>query len=289
MDDQLHASLLHSPELVLCGLSMVPISFPDLVSVAAAAGFHAVSIGPVLYRRARRDGLSMKDMRRILDDSGIWVSEVEGVANWLTPAEDKPERWSQPTSDDELLELAEAVGARCLLATHFGTAVPAEDAATSFAALCDRAALADLAVAMEFVAFATIRDIKGAWDVVRQANRPNGGLIIDTWHYYRGQPDGAVLRSIPAARIRGIQVADADGPLHGSLEEDVLHRRPPGFGSLNLVSVLRELDQMGVRAPVGIEVWDKQLLDQGLPEAAKYLHQTLSTFLGSIPDYPTSG
>ncbi len=282
------APLLANPELVLCGLSMVPISFSDLVAAASGSGFDAISVGPAVYRQAVRDGLSMHDMRRVLDDSGMWVSEVEGVGNWLTPPEDKPQRWAQRVSDDELLDLAEALGARSVLVTHFGTPVPAEEAAGPFAALCDRAAGAGLAIALEFVAFATIMDLRGAWDVVEEAGRPNGGIMLDTWHYLRGRPDDELLRSIPADRIFGVQLADAEQPFTGPLEDDILRRRLPGAGHLGLASVVSELAVIGVRAPIGIEVWDKDLLAQGPQGTAQQLHRAMITFLGACYD-PSAG
>lgn len=91
---------------------MVSIAFTDLVRAAAAAGFDAALVGAAVYRHAVKDGLSMTHMRRILDDSGIWVSEVEGVGNWLTTPDDKPEQRAQKVSDEELLDLALALGPR---------------------------------------------------------------------------------------------------------------------------------------------------------------------------------
>lgn len=140
------------PELVLWGLSMVPIAFADLVRVAGAAGFDAVSVGAAIYRRAVRDGLSMADMRRILDDSGVL----------------------------------------------------------------------------------------------------------------------------------GVQLADADAEILGSLEEDVLHRRLPGRGHLALAQLIAQLDRQGVRAPIGIEVWDKELLAGGPQAAASELARSVREFLAPL-------
>jgi sugar phosphate isomerase/epimerase len=271
------------PDLVLCGLSMVPISFIDLVAAAAEAGFDAVSIGPAIYRRALRDGLSTADMRAILDDAGIWVSEVEGAGNWLTPAEDKPPQWVQKVSDDELLDLAVALGAPKLLVTHFGTPVPVPQAGAAFAALCDRAAAVGLSVALEFVAFAAIMDLAGALDVVEAAGRDNGGIIVDTWHFYRGHPDLGRLADLPGHRVLGVQVADGGAEVQGSLEDDILHRRLPGAGCFDLAGVLRRLDAAGVRAPIGIEVWDQELLTGGPQAAARELYASLRRLLAAVP------
>lgn len=275
------------PPLVLCGLSMVPIAFADLVAVAARSGFQAVSVGAPIYRRAVREGMSVAAMRRVLDDAGIWVSEVEGAGNWLTPPEDKPERWRPKVTDEELIDLALALGARNLLVTHFGTPKAVAEAGPAFAAICDRVAGDGLSVVLEFVAFATIKDLAGALDVVEAAGRGNGGIMFDTWHYYRGRPapGGADLDRLhgPAAgRVLGVQVADGGPPPVGSLEDDVLHRRPPGEGVFDLAGLLGRLVAAGVSAPVGIEVWDRELLDRGPEAAARVLNDSLRRLLDSV-------
>jgi len=262
-------------------MSMVPIGFRGLVEAAHSGGFDAVSVVSGVYRRGLRDeGLSLGDMTAILVDNGIWVSEIEAAGHWLTPPDDKPARWSQRSSDQELIELAASLGARTLVATHFGSPRGVPEAAAAFAALCDKAWAAHLQVALEFPAFATIMDVAGAWEVVRLADRANGGILLDTWHHYRGVGDDAALRAVPGDRILAVQLADGDTEVQGSLEDDVLLRRLPGLGSFDLRRLVGELDAMGVRAPVGIEVWDKDLLAMGPGVAARRLGDALRDILG---------
>jgi sugar phosphate isomerase/epimerase len=263
---------LVTSDLVLCSMSMVPIGFRDLVESAAGAGFDAVSVVGSVYRRGQRDdGLSDRDMRLLLDDSGLYVSEVESAGSWLSPPEKVVERWRPRLSDEEILRISEALGARTVVATHFGEPASAEAAAPGFAALCDAAADAGTTVSLEFPAWATINDVATAWEIVRLADRPNSGILLDTWHHRRSSSADDVLLSIPPERITAIQLADGAAEPTGRLEEDVLERRMPGEGQFGIVELLRELGQIGVRTPVGIEVWDKQLLEQGPAEAARQL------------------
>jgi sugar phosphate isomerase/epimerase len=262
-------------------MSMVPIGFRALVEAAAGAGFDAVSVTSGVYWRGVRDeGLSAADMRTILADNQIFVSEVEAAAHWLTGPEDTPGRWSHRTTDDELMSIAASLGARVLVAVHFGSARPVGQAAEAFAALCDQAAReGGLRVALEFPAFATINDVAAAWEIVRLADRVNGGILVDAWHHYRGSADDAALRSVPGDKVMAVQLADADREPRGSLEEDVLLRRLPGEGSFGIRRLMGELDAMGVRAPVGIEVWDEALLANGPGVAAKRLGDALRSSL----------
>jgi len=76
---------------------------------------------------------------------------VEAASYWLSPPEAAPPTWRRGTSDEELIRIAEALGARNLVATHFGTPEPVELAAERFGGLCDRAADAGLQVTLEFL------------------------------------------------------------------------------------------------------------------------------------------
>jgi sugar phosphate isomerase/epimerase len=262
-------------------MSMVPIGFAALVRAARAGGFDAVSVTGSVYRRGVRDeGLTVDGMRSVLDGEGIGVTEVEGVAHWLTPADDKPSRWARPTDDGAVIELAVALGAPTVVAVHFGSPRPLEESGSAFAALCDRAATPGLQVALEPVAFATIADVASAWDIVRLADRVNGGILLDTWHHRRTAGDDDALRAVPGHRVFGVQLADGDATPRGPLDEDVLHRRLPGSGSFDLPAMVSELDAMGVAAPVGVEVWDEQLLAEGAPAAARRLGDAVRGLLG---------
>ena len=82
----------------------------------------------------------------------------------------------------------------------FGITLPAfEIVANHFAALCDRAARHGLLVAFEFLPWSDVPDVAAAWRLIRLADRKNGGLLIDTWHYFRGAADPVEVRSVPAA------------------------------------------------------------------------------------------
>ena len=122
----------------------------------------------------------------------------------------------------------------------FGGPWSLDDAATAFAGLCDRAADHGLLVHLEFLPWSRIPDLATAWQVVRAADRPNGGLMLDAWHYFRSGPDGELLRSVPGASILGVQLCDAPAtpeadPLHATLHERLL----PGDGELPLAACWR--------------------------------------------------
>ncbi len=99
-----------------------------------------------------------------------------------------------------------------------------------------------------------ITDVATAWKIVRDADRPNGGILFDTWHFFRGSADFDALEAVPGERILAVQVDDAHAEVTGSLWDDTQQRLLPGDGSFDLPRVLRTLGRIGGLRFVGPEV-----------------------------------
>ena len=252
------------------------VAFRDRLAAASEAGFEAVSLWGRDYHRARRDGHSDADIKKMLDDHGLAVAEID-PAWWWTPGADDvripPELDTLEVfryGEDELLRIADAVGARSLNAAEvLGGTWSIEQAAEAFAWLCDRAAEHGLLVHLEWLAWSRIPDLATAWDVVRLADRPNGGLNVDVWHCARTGTTPDQLRHIPGRRVLAVQVDDGpetaeDDLLHATLHERLL----PGDGALDVVGFLGALADNEVNAPVGVEVFSDALHAEGARAAA---------------------
>ena len=85
--------------------------------------------------------------------------------------------------------------------------------------------------------------------------------MLDAWHYFRSDPDGDLLRSIPGASILGVQLCDAPAtpepdPLHATLHERLL----PGDGELELCGrCWPTCGRPAPTAPLGVEVFSDVL------------------------------
>jgi sugar phosphate isomerase/epimerase len=277
-------------DLVLCsGTIPRETSFDDRLSAAAAAGYTAVSLWGRDYQRARRDGHDDADIRRMLDDHGLVVAEID-PAWWWTPgalAVDIPPELDVVEvfayGEGALLDMAEAVGARSLNAADvLGGTWTSEQAAEAFANLCDRAAERGLLVHLEWLAWSRIPDLASAIEVVQLADRPNGGLNIDTWHCARTGTTPDQLRALPGTRVLAIQLDD--GPLRpeADLVHATLHERAlPGEGAFDLVGYLTALHDIGASAPVGVEVFSDALHARGAHAAAKAAADASREVLGT--------
>jgi sugar phosphate isomerase/epimerase len=259
---------LGGDDIVLCsGTLGTGITFRERLAAALAGGFTGLSLWGRDYQVARDEGLSDRDIRMLLADHGLRVAELDPGWWWLPGASEihiPPEHDAERIfrfGERELFAVADAVGARSLNAVDvFGGAWSLDEAAAAFAGLCDRAAEHGLLVHLEFLPWSRIPDLATAWQVVDAADRPNGGIMLDAWHYFRSAPDGALLRSIPGSSILGVQLCDAPAvpetnPLHATLHERLL----PGDGELALRTLLADLDATGTDAPLGVEVFSDVL------------------------------
>ena len=283
--------MLGPSDLVLCSGTVPRAStFEERLDAATAGGFTAISLWGRDYAAARRAGHSDADLRARLADRGLAVAEVDPAWDW-TPA--PVDRAALATIDDmelfrfggdELLEIGAAVGARSINAVDIlGGDWGVDDAIESFAALCDRAAEHGLLVQLEFLPWSKIPDAERAWEIVHRADRPNGGIAIDAWHWFRGTPDAAALRAIPGAKVLGVQLADAPAAAESNAMHAALHdRRLPGAGELDLVALLAALREIGAVAPIGVEVLSDDLHSLGAIEAARRAGEATRTLLAKV-------
>jgi len=256
----------------------VRFSFTERIAAAGAAGFAGVGMLGDDYTACRAAGLSDADMRAILDDHGVQVAELEFLYGWAR--DDDAHGWARDL-ETRLYAIADALGARHM---NIGDVNPAGDlppldvVAERFAAVCERAATHGLRVAIEFLPWTAIPDAATAWEIVRRAACPNGGILVDAWHYFRGRGGETQLRAVPAERIVAVQLDDA-GPASGAPYEDTLRRRLPGEGTFDLVGLVRVLDDMGVATPLSVEIIAPDHHALPIDVAAQRAHDTTRAVL----------
>jgi 4-hydroxyphenylpyruvate dioxygenase len=132
-------------------------------------------------------------------------------------------------------------------------------AAADFRELGERAAKRALRVGYEALAWGRhVSDHRDAWEIVRRADHPNVGLILDSFHTLARKIDVGSIRSIPGDRIFIVQLADA--PL---IEMDLLYwsrhfRNMPGEGDLTVVDFMRAVAATGYDGPISLEIFNDQ-------------------------------
>ena len=132
-------------------------------------------------------------------------------------------------------------------------------AAADFFELGERAAKRGLRVGYEALAWGRhIHDHRDAWEIVRRADHPNIGLILDSFHTLSRKIDVNSIRSIPKEKIFIIQLADA--PL---IDMDLLYwsrhfRNMPGEGDLPVLEFMKAVAATGYDGYLSLEIFNDQ-------------------------------
>lgn len=255
-----------TPELTFWPGSMASRGFIAVLDAARSGGFPATALSPLTLHELLVSGHDRQWIRAEAEARGVRLAQLDGAASWapIPYADDLPTPLKQrfDFSGTEVLDLAEAAGMDSVLACGAFAAgtVPLDELVASYAAFCRTAEHRGLRVELEFVPFWGIRDLATAWEIVRRADRPNGTLMVDTWHLLRAshEPQAALdlLSDIPEEKVTGLQLADASlSPQSDTLFGEGRFRRFPGDGELDLDTVVRLLLGRGGLLTVGAEVF----------------------------------
>lgn len=243
-------------------------NFENSVLATAAGGFARLSYPWRKYKAELARGRRIEDLNGIAAVSGVKLDILDGFTGW-TPKrfpDDAPEivRDAFDFGPDEAIALCARAGFKTILA--FGGFDPGIYPQTmlidAFGSFCDKAAGHDLEVALEpIVPLGGLRTLAAVSTIVRGANRPNGSIMLDSWHFMRGGADFALLESLPRGAIRHVQLGD--GPLKRPtadlrVESDHL-RELPGYGEMPLAKIMSILLRTQDLATIGPEAKSDRL------------------------------
>jgi 4-hydroxyphenylpyruvate dioxygenase len=227
-------------EYSVAHLSALSLSPPELVSAAAGAGYDYVGIRLTRvtpdepHYPIATDPALLRETKTRLADTGIRVLDIELAR--IGPHDD-------PRAFQRYLEVGADLGAR-----HVITQLPDSnrDRKTEhFAQLCDLAAPLGLTIDLEFPSWTETPNLSEATHVLRAADRPNAGMLIDLLHFARSHSSIEELRALPREWFRYAHVCDAPARIPSTVE-GLIHtaryeRLFPGEGGIDVLGILAAL------------------------------------------------
>ena len=266
-------ALRHAPardhdrhEYSLAHLTALSLSPPELVEAAADAGYRYVGlrltkVTPVEpHYPLATDPALMRTTKVRLAATGIEVLDIELAR--ISPNEN-------PRDFERFLEAGAELGAR-----HVITQLPDPDRARKidrFAQLCELARPLGLTIDLEFPSWTETPDLREATRVLRAANQPNAGILVDLLHFARSGSSVADLRQLPAEWFHFAHVCDAP-PGVPPTNEGLIHtarfeRLFPGEGGIDVHGIL---DALPPGLPYALEIPRATLVAQvGAKEHAR--------------------
>jgi 4-hydroxyphenylpyruvate dioxygenase len=231
--------------------------FPEKLAAIAAAGFDGVEIFENDFLAF--DG-SPADVGRMVRGHGLEITLFQPFRDF----EGMPEPLRSRTFDraERKFDIMQQLGTDLVLVCS--NVSPAslggiDRAAEDFHELGERAAKRGLRVGYEALAWGRhINDHRDAWEIVRRADHPNIGLILDSFHTLSRKIDVGSIRSIPRDKIFIVQMADA--PL---IEMDLLYwsrhfRNMPGEGDLPVREFTEAIAATGYDGYLSLEIFNDQ-------------------------------
>lgn len=238
---------------------------PEKLEAIAKAGFDGVEIFENDFLAF--DG-SPRDVGRMVRDAGLEITLFQPFRDF----EGMPEPHRARTFDraERKFDVMQELGTDLVLVCSNVSPVSLggiDRAAADFRELGERAAKRGLRVGYEALAWGRhIFDHRDAWEIVRRADHPNVGLILDSFHSLARKIDIGSIRSVPKDKIFIVQLADA--PL---IDMDLLYwsrhfRNMPGEGDLPVTDFVAAIAETGYDGYFSLEIFNDQFRG-GSPKA----------------------
>lgn len=234
------------------------------LAAAARAGFRAVEIfeNDLTFFSGKP-----RDVKARAQDLGLEIVALQPMRDF--EGMPGPMRARNFERAQRKFDLMDELGARLLCIcsnVHEDALGEAERSAADLAELADLAARRGYRIGYEALAWGRhVKDWMQAWDIVRAADRPNLGVVLDSFHICVRNNPIAPIAELPADRIALVQVADAPSILMDPMSLSRHHRCFPGQGDYPVDDFIEAAVAAGYRGPLSLEIFNDQF--RGAPAA----------------------
>ena len=255
-----------------------------------AGGYTAMSALCGDFAALERAGSTLAQIAAELRAREARVTVIDPFLAWypsFTVGDDSgPHADSLNTTEENMLRYADAVGAESmtLLTPFSGSPAPHAQVVDALGSLADRVGAHGLRVHLEVVPSSQVPDLPTGWSIIREVDRPNAGLVLDTFHLGRSNCEPQMLDEIPLAKVFHLQLCDAtrEPVVEDYFEEAVTYRDFPGEGELDVAEYVRHLYRDGQLPTCGPEVFSPELTTLSAAEAGRLCAQRARDFLGGL-------
>ena len=194
------------PIFSLAHLTLINCTPAELVYVAARAGYDAVSPRfitmnvPGEFTHSPLDKAQVQATKTALETTGLQVLDIE-LARITGDCD--------PREFEAALEFGGELGARHMIMSAWTTRRDDRNFLLDvYAETCDLAAPYGLTIDLEFPSFSRLRTLDEVLDIVRAADRPNGGILVDTLYLHLSRVDLGELLHVPPEWLHFLHISD---------------------------------------------------------------------------------
>ncbi len=243
------------------------LPFPEQIDLASQTGYDAIEPWMGDIHGHVKQGGSLKDARKRIDDAGLKVSSAIGFPRW---AVDDDTARAQGLED-----MRRDMG---MVAELGGTHIAAPPAGINQTPGLDLFAIAEryravlelgdeMGVIPQLEIWGSARTLGRAGEaalVAMHADHPKACLLLDAYHMYKGGSPFEGLKQLNGAAMANFHINDypADPPRDEIRDAD---RVFPGDGICPLTDVLQTLYQTGFRGVLSLEIFNRKYWEQHDP------------------------
>lgn len=201
---------------------------------------------------------SARDLRNMAADMGLTVDLYQPFRDF----EAMPDALFRRSLEraERKFDAMQEMGCGLILCCSNTSAHAIDDAglaAAQLAELAERAARRNLRIGYEALSWGRHVKLYGqAWDIVRQADHPHLGLILDSFHTLSLKDDPSGIAAIPGDKIFFLQMADAPLLTLDVIEWARHHRCFPGQGQLDVENFFLQTLLAGYSGPLSLEIFN---------------------------------
>ncbi|AZD10690.1 4-hydroxyphenylpyruvate dioxygenase [Pseudomonas chlororaphis] len=230
-------------------------TLPEKLEAIAAAGFDGVEIfeNDLLYY----DG-SPREIRQMCADLGIAITLFQPFRDFEGCRRDRLQRNLERA--ERKFDLMQELGTDLVLVCSNAAADSVGDRqilVDDLRLLAERAGSRGLRIGYEALAWGRhVNTYQQVWDIVREADHPSLGVLLDSFHTLSLEGDPAAIAEIPGDKIFFVQMADAPILAMDVLEWSRHFRCFPGQGDFDLPRFLAPIIKSGYTGPLSLEVFN---------------------------------
>ena len=238
------------------------LSIEQQIDVTGQAGYDGIEPWIRDIEKYATAGGSMPDLRKRIEDAGLFVASAIGFANWISDDEEERKKGLETARRD--MGLVAQLGGKLIAAppvgAHRGDSVspPLPVIAERYRALCEVGAEVGVAPQLELWGFSpTLGKLGELAYVATEAAHEMSCVLPDFYHIYKGGNDFRGLSMIEASKMTCFHINDypSDPPLDKIGDRD---RVFPGDGVCPLPEIIRDLIDHGFTGTFSLELFNQE-------------------------------
>ena len=261
--------MLNTATIRGCKIDGKDFGIEKKIEIASKAGFDCIEPWINELNDYKRQGKSMKDLAKLIKDSGLTIEDALGFATWIV--NDDAARGKALDEAKRDMDMVAELGCPRMAAPPSGATgetLPTEKIADRYRALAelgDKAGVIPMAEVWGFSkTFTTLNEtVKAAM----ASGHPKACVLPDVYHLYKGGSSFEDIKKLTNGNFQVLHINDYPDIARGKIGDK--DRVYPGDGVAPLTQLLRDLKEMKYSGLVSLELFNPEYWKQDPSVVAK--------------------